>query len=269
MPIIDANNITQEYEWHGLENSSEIPIVLVAGMGGSRSYWKPQIGDFAKEHQVLAYDQRGTGGSSALKVESIEQLAADFIGLLDVLKIEKVHFVGHSTGGAIGQVIAIHYPERLASLVLYASVHKADHYRHRVWGLRKQILEVMGPEVYAKTTSLLFYPPEFTNAHHDELLAVEARTAQFELSSPEIMGSRIESILKFDISADLKKIKTPTLVICAKDDLLTPAYFSEEMATLIPNAQLILFEKGGHAYSRSNPEQFNKLVLDFIHSQSH
>ena len=146
MPIIDANNITQEYEWHGIENSSEILIALVAGMGGSRSYWKPQIGDFAKEHKVLAYDQRGTGGSSALKVESIEQLAADFIGLLDVLEIKKVHFVGHSTGGAIGQVIAIHYPERLASLVLYASVHKADHYRHRVWGLRKQILEVMGPE---------------------------------------------------------------------------------------------------------------------------
>jgi pimeloyl-ACP methyl ester carboxylesterase len=94
MPIIDVNKISQEYEWHGLENSSEIPIVLVAGMGGSRSYWKPQIGDFAKEHQVLAYDQRGTGGSSALKVESIEQLAADFIGLLDALKIEKVHFVG-------------------------------------------------------------------------------------------------------------------------------------------------------------------------------
>jgi aminoacrylate hydrolase len=269
MPIINANHISQEYEWHGLENSSEIPIVLVAGMGGSRSYWKPQISDFAKNHQVLSYDQRGAGGSSAVKVDSIEQLAADFIGLLDALKIEKIHFVGHSTGGAIGQVIAINYPERLASLVLYASVHKADHYRHRVWGLRKQILETMGPETYAKTTSLFFYPPEYTNAHHDELLAVEARTAQFELSSPEIMGSRIESILKFDVKADLGKIKAPTLVICSEDDLLTPAYFSQEMATLIPNAQLVLFQKGGHAYSRSNPEQFNKLVLDFINQHSY
>jgi aminoacrylate hydrolase len=264
MPIIHANGIDQEYEWHSIEGSSQIPIALVAGMGGSRSYWKPQISDFAKNHPVLAYDQRGTGGSAAIKVESIEQLAIDFIGLLDALKLEKVHFVGHSTGGAIGQVIAIRYPERLASLVLYASVHKADHYRHRVWGLRKQILEAMGPEVYAKTTSLFFYPPEFTNAHHEELLAVEARTAQFELSSPEIMGSRIESILQFDVVADLGKIKTPTLVICSEDDLLTPAYFSQEMATLIPNAKLVLFQKGGHAYSRSNPEQFNQLVLDFI-----
>jgi aminoacrylate hydrolase len=269
MPIINANHIAHEYEWHGLENSSEIPLVLVAGMGGSRSYWKPQISDFAKNHKVLAYDQRGTGGSAALKVESIEQLAADFIGLLDVLQIEKVHFVGHSTGGAIGQVVAINYPKRLASLVLYASIHTADHYRHRVWGLRKQILETMGPEIYAKTTSLFFYPPEYTNAHHDELLAVEARTAQFELSSPEIMGSRIESILKFDVKADLEKIKAPTLVICSADDLLTPAYFSQEMAKLIPNAQLVLFQKGGHAYSRSNPEQFNQLVLDFIDQQSH
>lgn len=269
MPIINANGISQEYEWHGIENLNELPIALVAGMGGSRSYWKPQMSDFAKNHRVLSYDQRGTGGSSAVKVDSIEQLAADFIGLLDELKIERIHFVGHSTGGAIGQVLAVKYPERLASLVLYASIHKADHYRHRVWGLRKQILETMGPEIYAKTTSLFFYPPEFTNAHHDELLAVEARTAQFELSSPEIMGSRIESILKFDVSIDLAKIQTPTLVICAEDDLLTPAYFSKEMATLIPKAKLILFEKGGHAYSRSNPEQFNKVVLDFINSQSH
>jgi aminoacrylate hydrolase len=82
------------------------------------------------------------------------------------------------------------------------------------------------------------------------------------------MGSRIEAILKFDISADLVKIKAPVLVICAEDDLLTPSYFSKEIATLIPNAELVLFPKGGHAYSRSNPESFNKVVLDFIESKS-
>jgi aminoacrylate hydrolase len=268
MPKILANGISQEYEWHGLNNPLTVPIVLVAGMGGSRSYWKPQIEDFSRSFQVLTYDQRGTGGTSPIPVDSIEQLAEDFIALLDALKIEKVHFVGHSTGGAIGQVIAVQYPARLASLVIYASVHKADHYRHRVWGLRKQILEEMGPEVYAKTTSLFFYPPEFTTAHHDELLAVEARTAQFELSSPEIMGSRIEAILKFDIGADLINVKTPMLVICAEDDLLTPSYFSKEIAALVPNAQLVLFPKGGHAYSRSNPESFNKVVLNFIEAHS-
>jgi aminoacrylate hydrolase len=268
MTKILANGISQEYEWHGLNNPVSVPIALVAGMGGSRSYWKPQIENFSKNFQVLAYDQRGTGGTSPTQVASIEQLAEDFIALLDTLKIDKVHFVGHSTGGAIGQIIAVKHPARIASLIIYASVHKADHYRHRVWGLRKQILEEMGPEVYAKTTSLFFYPPEFTSAHHDELLAVEARTAQFELSSPEIMGSRIEAILKFDISADLVKIKAPVLVICAEDDLLTPSYFSKEIATLIPNAELVLFPKGGHAYSRSNPESFNKVVLDFIESKS-
>ena len=268
MPQILANGITQEYEWHGLNNPVGIPIALVAGMGGSRSYWKPQIEDFSKSFQVIAYDQRGTGGTSPIQVDSIEQLAEDFIKLLDALNIEKVHFVGHSTGGAIGQVVAVKYPTRLASLVIYASVHKADHYRHRIWGLRKQILEKMGPEVYAQTTSLFFYPPEFTSTHHDELLLVEARTAKFELSSPEIMGSRIEAILKFDISADLVNIKTPTLVICAEDDLLTPAYFSKEIATLIPNAQLVLLPKGGHAYSRSNSKCFNKFILNFIETNS-
>ena len=99
MPKILANDISQEYEWHGLDKPAGIPIALVAGMGGSRSFWKPQMEDFSKSFQVLAYDQRGTGGTSPIQVDSIEQLAEDFITLLDALKIEKVHFVGHSTGG--------------------------------------------------------------------------------------------------------------------------------------------------------------------------
>lgn len=262
MPILQANGIDHYYEWHG--EDAGIPVALVAGMGGAGSYWAPQLADFAARHRVLVTDQRGTGRSTRCKVDSIEQLADDFVALLDALKVEKVHFVGHSTGGAIGQVVAVRHPARIASLVLYASIHKADPYRHRVWGLRKRILEVMGPEIYAQTTSLFFYPPEYIAANDEALRAVEARTAAGELSAPEIMGSRIESILKFNIGPELGKVRAPTLVVCAEDDLLTPAYFSREMAELIPAAQLKLFAKGGHAFSRSHTAEFNALVLGFL-----
>ena len=265
MAVIQAGGIEQFYEWHG--SGDGVPVALVAGMGGAGTYWAPQLANFAARHRVLVTDQRGTGRSARVKVESIEQLAEDFVALLDALNVEKVHFVGHSTGGAIGQVVAVRYPQRIASLVLYASIHKADPYRHRIWGLRKRILETLGPEVYAQTTSLFFYPPDYIVENDAALRAVEARTAAGELSAPEIMGSRIDAILNFNIGPELGNVRAPTLVVCAEDDLLTPAYFSREMAQLIPGARLELYAKGGHALSRSLPAQFNALVLGFLQEQ--
>jgi aminoacrylate hydrolase len=262
MAVIQGGGIDQFYEWHGTGDGT--PVALVAGMGGASTYWAPQIADFSAHHRTLVYDQRGTGHTSRVPVESIDQLADDFVALLDALGVERVHFVGHSTGGAIGQVVAVRYPERVASLVLYASIHRADAYRRRIWGLRKRVLEKMGPEIYAQTTSLFFYPPEYINAHDEALRLVEAKTAANELSAPEIMASRIDSILEFDISAQLGKVRSPTLVICAEDDLLTPSYFSREMAAMIPGAELKLFAQGGHALSRSRTVEFNRLVLEFL-----
>ncbi|WPB56722.1 alpha/beta fold hydrolase [Xylophilus sp. GOD-11R] len=266
MPRIIANGIPHSYQLHGDESSVSTPVALVAGMGGAGSFWTPQLPAISRHWKTLVYDQRGTGGTEQSAVRDIEQLADDFVALLDALKIPSVHFVGHSTGGAIGMSVAVRYPDRVRSLVLYASVHRADAYRRRVWGLRKKILQEMGPEVYAQTTSLFFYPPEYVAAHSHMLEAVEARSAAGEISAPEIMASRIDSILAFDIAHELPKIHKPTLVLCARDDMLTPAYFSEEIAALIPGATLRLYDRGGHAFSRSRQTEFDAAVVEFVAS---
>jgi aminoacrylate hydrolase len=80
----------------------------------------------------------------------------------------------------------------------------------------------------------------------------------------EVVASRIDAIVAFDRTADLPRIKTPTLVLCAKDDLVTPAYFSEELAQKIPGAQLVVLPKGGHCCSETMAEQFNAAVLGFL-----
>ena len=72
---------------------------------------------------VVLYDQRGAG-RSACPVRSIEELADDALALLDALKLDRVHFVGHSTGAAIGQSLALDRPND-ASLVLYSTVHRS------------------------------------------------------------------------------------------------------------------------------------------------
>ncbi|WP_144637243.1 alpha/beta fold hydrolase [Bordetella genomosp. 13] len=263
MPDIYANGIRHAYTLRG----DGPPLVLIAGMGGAASYWTPQLDPFAARRRVLTYDQRATGNTERVPVRDIAQLADDLLALLDALDIECADLVGHSTGGAIAQVIAARHPERVRSQVIFASVHRADAYRRRVWGLRKAILQHMGPEVYAQTTSLFFYPPEYVAGHDAALAEVERRAAQGEIPSPDLMASRIDAILDFDISSELGNVRAPTLVCCAEDDMLTPAYFSREIAQAISGADLVLWRSGGHAYSRSNPDAFNRLVLDFLDQQ--
>jgi aminoacrylate hydrolase len=267
MPLLTANGIQHHYELTS-GTGGDTTIALVAGMGGTASFWAPQLQALAGLGPVLTYDQRGTGLTEHVPVASIEQLADDFVALLDALSIESVHLVGHSTGGAIGLSVAARHPGRLRSLLLYASVHRADEYRKRVWGHRKCVLEHMGPLAYAQTTSLFFYPPDYIAANSEMLREAEQRAAERELSAPEIMSSRIEAILAFDVAHALPGFVTPTKVICARDDLLTPLYFSREIATLIPGAQLQVVDWGGHAFSRSRPEVFNAALAEFIQSHT-
>ena len=267
MPFLQANGVRHHYDLHP-GTAGGTPLALVAGMGGAASFWAPQQHALRSLGPLLSYDQRGTGASERTLVGSIEQLSDDFVALLDGLRIEAVHFVGHSTGGAIGMSVASRHPGRVRSLVLYASVHRADDYRRRVWGHRKRVLQELGPLAYAQTTSLFFYPPEYIAEHSQALETAEARAAEHELGSPEVMASRIDAILRFDIAKGLGHLRLPTLVTCSRDDLLTPAYFSREIASLIPQARLHVVDSGGHAFSRSRPELFNEIVTSFVAAQS-
>ena len=129
MPVIAANGIEQHYDIRG----EGPPLLLVAGMGGTANYWAEQVEVFARSYTVITYDQRGTGRSTHAPVASIEQLRDDLLALLDALGFDRVDYLGHSTGGNIGQIVAIENPERLRRLVIYASTTHGDAYRTKVW----------------------------------------------------------------------------------------------------------------------------------------
>jgi aminoacrylate hydrolase len=84
----------------------------------------------------------------------------------------------------------------------------------------------------------------------------------------EIAMSRIDAILAFDRSASLSKIRTPTLVVGAEDDIVTPPYFSEELARLIRGAEVKLFPRGGHWFPHVMAREFNQAVLPFLNSHT-
>lgn len=259
MPVIEANGIRQHYDVQG----NGPPLLLVAGMGGTANYWAEQVAPFARSRTVITYDQRGTGRSSHEPVRSIEQLRDDLLALLDALGFERVDYLGHSTGGNIGQVMAIENRERLRRLIVYASTTHGDAYRSKVWRVRRSILENQGAALYGDMTSLMLYPPRWIAENAERLEAQQA--AQVAMLAPvPVMTSRIEAVQGFDRRVELARIATPTLVICARDDQQTPFYFSEALAAAIPGAELAALDYGGHACSRTVPDAFNRIALEFF-----
>jgi len=73
--------------------------------------------------------------------------------------------------------------------------------------------------------------------------------------------------MAFDRRDRLGEIGTPTLVICARDDITTPRYLSQELAKAIPGAALVLLDRGGHFVTITEPARYNEVVLDFLRVQ--
>lgn len=263
MPKAKVDGVSIYYEVHG----SGPPVLLVAGLGGEGAYWLPQIEPLSRHFQVIVHDHRGTGQSNPTDAKiSVEQMAADVVGLMDALGIESAHLIGHSTGGAIGQVLGIEHSIRLRSLVIYASWVKSDPFMQRVMDARKALVLHAGAAAYIQATPLFLYPNWWINANAPSL-DVTANKSIMTFCDPEIMARRIDAILAFDRSSELSKIETPTIVLCAEDDFLTPLYASQELAARIPGAQLLVAKKGGHAYSQTMPDEFNQMVIDYILEQ--
>ncbi|HEY7247872.1 MAG TPA: pyrimidine utilization protein D [Xanthobacteraceae bacterium] len=260
MPKANLGDFELFYERHG----AGTPVLLAPGLGGVGSYWNPNLEAFSERHQVITHDHRGTGQSSRSSIRySVDQMSDDLLRLMDHLGIERAHLVGHSTGGAIGQTIAVTHPERLISLVIYASWTRADPFFRRVFEARRTLLTDAGGAAYVRSTAVFLYPDWWIN-ENIALLEERENAGMPVFPGPEIVASRIDAIVNFDRTAELGSIRTPTLVICAKDDFLTPPYFSQELARLIPGAELLLLERGGHCASETDLRAFNQAVLSFI-----
>jgi aminoacrylate hydrolase len=264
MPRISIGDCSLYYERHGMD----FPVLFISGLGGFAAFWHDQVAAFAKRFEVVTFDHRGIGQSDDSRIGyTVERMAADVVRLLDALGISRCHVVGHSTGGAIAQVLAIEHPRRIASLVLSATWTKADAYFRRLYGLRKEILQRLGPSIYLQSATLLWYPSWWIARNNERLRQVEAQ-ALAGFAPTEIVTSRIDAMLAFDRTADLARIKAPTLVVGVEDDIVTPAYFSEELARLIPGAEIKLFPRGGHFLNQVRAREFNNAVLPFLVSHT-
>lgn len=260
MPRIEVNGIQTYYESVG----SGPVVIFVSGLGGTAGYWKPQIEAFSRHFTVITYDQRGAGRSDHPEGSySIELLTDDLAALITALEFERPMIVGHSTGGAIGQVLAARTPALLGGMVQYASWPRSDAHFNWCFRMRRALLEGASLEEYVHGSALFLYPPEYIRANA-EILSPALLESVGGFPTRETVLHRIDAIMAHDAMPVLSTIETPTLVLCASDDILTPPYQSRLLASSIPGARLEIVEQGGHSLSETETEIFNRIVLNFL-----
>jgi aminoacrylate hydrolase len=247
------------------EHGSGPPLILSAGLGGSGNYWLPNLPALAECHRVILYDHRGTGRSDRVLPErvTVEQMGQDILALIEGLELPSATIIGHAAGAVAGLAAALAAPERIDRLVLVNGWSAPDPHFLRCFEARLALLRDSGPRAYLRAQPLFLYPANWISERAARLAAEdEAHLAHF--AGAEAYEKRIAALAAFDTDARLGEIAAPTLALAAEDDMLVPSNCSKRLAAGISGARLATMAWGGHACNVTDPDGFNRLVLDFL-----
>ena len=241
-------------------------VVLLPGFGTDVSAFARQIPELAKSHRVLGVNPRGVGLSDATEQEvyTVAQSAADVAALTS----SPAHVIGTSLGAAVAIELALAHPEKVRSLALIAPFSRANGRLLAVveaWG---KIAASAGTQVLADTLLPWLFSTTFledATARERTLRGLAATLARvLPVTLPraaaglrEWSGTRTEA---------LAEIAVPTLVIGAREDLLTPG--ADAIASAIPNARFVEIPSAGHAVGLEAPDPVNAALLGHLEANA-
>jgi 3-oxoadipate enol-lactonase len=249
VPKTRVGDINIYYEVYGKGQA----LALIMGLGGGLPWLFRQIPAFSQQYKVIAFDNRGTG---------------DLRGLLDNIRVKSANVFGISMGGMIAQHFALLYPEKVKTLVLGATTCGGS---HRVILDTEAIkvlfdmerMEKMSPEERAAETLPLVFSQEFIGKN--QALIQELLTKMAGHVTPLHGYSRqVQAIMGHDTYQRLPEINVPTLVIAGDADKLVPVENSRIIASMIPNAELIILKNMGHGFNIEAADEVNRIVLQFL-----
>jgi 3-oxoadipate enol-lactonase len=260
---IKANGIEINYELSGKRGAQM--VVLSHSLSSSLLMWGPQMDALNPYFQVLRYDIRGHGGSDAPSgAYTLELLAEDVVKLLDALDIDRVHFVGLSLAGMIGQSLALDYPHRLRSLTLCDTAAIIPAEAQPLWQERMDKARKEGMKALSDQTMERWFTPSFLKQNF-KILAV-IREQLLATPVPGYIGCA-EAIRRLNYLERLSKIKTPTLIMVGEDDPGTPVSASEAIHERISNSKLVILPSARHLSNVEQAEAFNAALLSFLRSR--
>ncbi len=249
------------HAWHG----SGPPLLLIAGLGGKGSSWRPYLQTAAKTHCVLTFDNRGAGAAPALEGPvTIRELAADVLALMDALGLEHVPVMGRSMGGKIAQELALMAPERVSRLVLVATSGRSDAHLAQIYEHWARMAELGVPAEVRHRSSMLWCLSA-ASLENTEAIAPYLQ-AKNSADRPGDYAIQARACARHDALERLRQLDVATLVIAGSDDRLTPVAHAHALVDAIPGSRLELIPDAGHLVYLEQPEKFARAASDFLNA---
>lgn len=261
--LIGTNGIEIHCE---ISKEKDTPVVVLShSLSCGMAMWEPQLEVLEPHFRVLRYDMRGHGKSEAPKgAYTLDQLAADVIGLLDVFGLDRVHFVGLSIGGMIGQCLALKYSDRLRSLSLCDTAPVIPEEAKPLFEERMTRARDGGMEALVQETLERWFTQPYLNQNPPEVDHIRK----------QILGTPVagfigcsHAILGLNFVERLSEIKLPTLIIVGEDDPGTPVEASQAIHQRIGNSKLVVLPSAAHLSNIEQADAFNAALISFMLAQ--
>lgn len=251
MPLVKS---AQQQIHYIREGKRGLAVVFVHGSGSNHTIWEPQVHGLAPIAQPIAIDLPGHGQSDPPGRTSVEEYADVVLRVVNALQFDRAVVVGHSLGGAIAQMLALSHPDRVAGLGLVGT------------GARLRVLPAILDGLVndiQKTAPFIVENAYAPNMSED----MRARAMEeLRACDPTVTHGDYSACNAFDVMARLGEIRAPTVVICGKQDRMTPPKYSEFLVSKIPNARLVLVHGAGHSVMIEQPEATTRALYDFVGS---
>jgi 3-oxoadipate enol-lactonase len=241
------------------------PLLLIHAFPLSGQMWAPQIGDLAKEANLIIPDMRGFGKSDQPPMTyEMEILADDCMALLEAIGVDRPAVIGGlSMGGYISLAFLRKYPQKVAGLILAATRASADTpegknnraqaaEKTRNLGVGALVADLL-PKMMAQVT----YTSNPQLVSHVENMMLNA-------SVNGVVGALLGMKERLDSQDLLPQIDFPTLIIHGADDQLIPSQVAEDMHAVIKGSHLLIVPDAGHLLNLEQPPIFNQALQEFV-----
>ncbi len=259
--MIHTSGINTCYDDQGVGGT---PLLFIHGFPFDKSMWQPQLDFFREKSRVIAYDIRGFGKSTITDEEaSISLFADDLVHLMDIMEIPEVVACGLSMGGYILLNAVNRYPKRFKAIVLSDTQCIADSDEGR--DKRYKTIALIKAEG-TKTFSEGFVNNIFCAGSLENKKVLVEKIKQVILStSPDVITSTLSALAKRHESCSvLGSIEIPALIICGREDKITPLSQSTFMHDNISSSVMATIDHAGHMSNLEQPEIFNEHLSNFI-----